>query len=189
MKMEIWQFDSVARFDAIKSSQWKRWLRLSPDLSEPCFWHIFRFDLNGSMTGIMQNLNTLAGAPEQSSITRGTAEDGLKPLLGSYPDVSVAQQLDISSNSCNNHWLLFSCRVHSMLRLLLLWRRWRIQAVLRMKGGLRCRELDWRDWVRFNVWNRDGGAVLVARTSRLLDDCFALLLPLYPCPLLCCCIP
>ncbi|CZR59317.1 uncharacterized protein PAC_09209 [Phialocephala subalpina] len=37
---------------------------------------------------IMQNLNTLPGAPEQSTVTRGTAEDGLKPLLCGLSELS-----------------------------------------------------------------------------------------------------
>lgn len=43
----------------------------------------------------MQNLNTLPGAPDQSSTaTRGTVEDGLKPLLGGLSDVSAVKELD-----------------------------------------------------------------------------------------------
>ncbi|KAF8866037.1 hypothetical protein BDZ45DRAFT_796270 [Acephala macrosclerotiorum] len=64
-------YDAMARFEAIKSSQWKR------------------FDLDGSITEIMQNLNTLPGAPDQSpTATRGTVEDGPKPVLSGLSDLS-----------------------------------------------------------------------------------------------------
>ncbi|KUJ19771.1 uncharacterized protein LY89DRAFT_731026 [Mollisia scopiformis] len=63
-------YDAMAKFDAIKSSQWKR------------------FDLEGNLAGIMQNLTTLTGAPEALQVTRGTAEDGLMPLIGRHPDLA-----------------------------------------------------------------------------------------------------
>jgi hypothetical protein len=48
---------------------------------------LLRFDLENNLTGIMQNLTTLTGAPEALNLNRSTSEDGLV-IIGRHPDVS-----------------------------------------------------------------------------------------------------
>lgn len=46
-----------------------------------------RFDVESNLTGIIQNLTTLTGAPEALHLNRGTGEDSLA-IIGRHPDVS-----------------------------------------------------------------------------------------------------
>lgn len=76
----------VAKFEAIKSSQWKRLVIVL--LGRPVATDLkLRFDLEANLDGIMQNLTTLSGAPEALHRNRGAAENSLT-LIGRHPDVS-----------------------------------------------------------------------------------------------------
>lgn len=48
-----------------------------------------RYDLEGKLTNMMQNLTTLPGAPNSfSTVTRGSPNDGLFPLMRTHTEVS-----------------------------------------------------------------------------------------------------
>jgi len=60
------KYDAMARNDAELS--WKR------------------FDIEGKLSSMMKNLTTLPGAPESGTVTRGSVDDGLFPLLSRKSD-------------------------------------------------------------------------------------------------------
>lgn len=47
-----------------------------------------RFDLEGTLTSIMQNLTKFTGVSEALQVPHEAAEDGLMPIIGRHPDVS-----------------------------------------------------------------------------------------------------
>ncbi|KAH8794806.1 hypothetical protein BGZ57DRAFT_848051 [Hyaloscypha finlandica] len=59
-----------------------------------------RFDLEGKLSSIMKKLAALPGAPESRTVTRGSVDDGLFPLLSRQSDVSELAGRPQSTEYC-----------------------------------------------------------------------------------------